>query len=81
MPANLIVETRNGVGIVMLNRPEIRNAFDRRNTIEGVQAMRGEELEITKEGGEAIVTASWSTKVPVIANFSACLDFSVTTAK
>lgn len=25
---NLIVETRNGVGIVMLNRPEIRNAFD-----------------------------------------------------
>jgi methylglutaconyl-CoA hydratase len=30
MPANLIVETRNGVGIVMLNRPEIRNAFDDR---------------------------------------------------
>ncbi len=28
MPANLIVETRNGVGIVMLNRPDIRNAFD-----------------------------------------------------
>jgi len=28
MPKNLIVETRNGVGIVMLNRPEIRNAFD-----------------------------------------------------
>ncbi len=28
MPANLIVEARNGVGIVMLNRPEIRNAFD-----------------------------------------------------
>ena len=60
---------------------EIRNSFDRRNTIEGVQAMRGEDLEITKEGGEAIVTASWSTKVPIVANFSACLDFSVTTAK
>ena len=60
---------------------EIRNAFDRRNTIEGVQAVRGEDLEITKEGGEAVVTATWSTKVPIIANFSACLDFSVTTAK
>ena len=30
MPANLIVENRNGVGIVMLNRPDVRNAFDDR---------------------------------------------------
>jgi hypothetical protein len=60
---------------------EIRNAFDRRNTIEGVQALSGPDLDITKEAGEAIVTANWSTKVPIISNFSACLDFSVTTAK
>jgi hypothetical protein len=60
---------------------EIRNSFDRRNSIENVQAMRGDDLEITKEGGETVVTATWSVKVPVISNFSACLDFSVTTAK
>ena len=60
---------------------EIRNAFDRRNSIEGVQTVRGDDLEITKEGGEAIVTANWSVKIPIISNFSACLDFSVTTAK
>lgn len=28
MPGNLIVETQGGVGTVLLNRPEIRNAFD-----------------------------------------------------
>jgi hypothetical protein len=60
---------------------EIRNAFDRRNTIEGVQALSGPDLDITKEAGEAIVTANWATKVHIISNFSACLDFSVTTAK
>ena len=61
---------------------EIRNAFDRRNTIEGVQAdAAATDLEITKEGGEAVVTAAWSVKVPIVANFSACLDFTVTTAK
>ncbi len=60
---------------------EIRNAFDRRNTIEGVQAIQGADLEVTKEGGEAVVTAAWSVKVPVVANFSACLDFTVTNAK
>jgi hypothetical protein len=60
---------------------EMRAAFDRRNTIENVQAMRGDDLEITKEGGEAVITASWSVKVPIVANFSACVDFTVTTAK
>ena len=60
---------------------EIRNSFDKRNTIEGVQAIQGSDLDITKEGGEAVVTAAWSTKVHIIANFSACLDFTVSTAK
>lgn len=60
---------------------DIRNAFDRRNTIENVKAIRGEDLEITKEAGEAVVTATWATKIPIAWNFSACLDFMVTTAK
>ncbi|EFK96297.1 transmembrane protein [sediment metagenome] len=60
---------------------DIRNAFDRRNTIEDVKAIRGDDLEITKEAGEAVVTAIWATKIPVAGNFSACLDFTVTTAK
>ena len=34
-----------------------------------------DDLEITKEGGEAVVTATGPTKVPLFANFSACLDF------
>jgi hypothetical protein len=60
---------------------DIRNAFDRRNTIENVKAIRGEDLEITKEAGEAVVTATWATKIPIAWNFSACLDFMATTAK
>ena len=54
---------------------DIRASFERRNAIEGVKSITGEDLEITKEGGEAVVTAVWSTKVPIIGNFSACLDF------
>ncbi len=60
---------------------EIRNAWARRNSIEGVAAVNPDDLEITKEGGEAVVSANWSTKVHIIGNFSACLDFSATTAK
>ena len=60
---------------------DIRNSFDRRNAIEDVKNVRPDDLEITKEGGEAVVTASWSVRVPLVHNISACLDFTATTAR
>jgi Tfp pilus assembly major pilin PilA len=60
---------------------DIRRSFDTRNAIEDVKSVRGEDLEITKEGGETVITATWSTKVPLVSNISACLDFMVTTSK
>ena len=60
---------------------DIRNSFDKRNAIEDVKNVRPDDLEITKEGGEAVVTANWSVRVPLVSNVSACLDFMATTAK
>jgi hypothetical protein len=60
---------------------DIRRSFDTRNTIEDVKSVKGEDLEVTKEGGETILSANWSVKIALVANVSACLDFSVTTAK
>ena len=60
---------------------DIRRAFDTRNAIEDVKNVKGEDLEITKEGGETVITATWSTKVYMVSNVSACLDFMVTTSK
>lgn len=76
-----IFKSMEGAGDMKSTVQDIRKSFDRRNQIENVKAIGGEDLEITKEGGEAVITATWSTKVPIIANFSACLDFTVTTAK
>ena len=60
---------------------ETRSAYERRNNIEDVKSVRPEDIEITKEGGETVLTASWSARVPLVYNISACLDFVVTTAK
>ena len=60
---------------------DIRLAFDKRNAIEDVKNVKPDDLEITKEGGEAVLTANWSVRVPMVANANACLDFMVTTAK
>ena len=60
---------------------EIRYAFDKLNAIEDVKSVRGDDIEVSKEGGETVITATWSVKVPLVYNASACLDFMVTTAK
>ena len=60
---------------------DIRNSFDKRNAIEDVKNVKPDDLEITKEGGETVVTANWSVRIPLVANFNACLDFTATTAK
>jgi Domain of unknown function (DUF4845) len=76
-----ILATMESQGDTKGSVTEIRNSFARRNVIENVQSVAPNDLEITKDGGEVVVTAAWSVKVPIIANFSACLDFTVSTAK
>jgi hypothetical protein len=60
---------------------DIRKAYETRNAIEDVKSVHGEDLEVTKEGGETVVSAAWSVKVPMVSNISACIDFAVTSAK
>ena len=60
---------------------DIRSSFDKRNAIEDVKSVASQDLEITKEGGETVISVSWSTKIYLVGNASACLDFSVTSAK
>ena len=73
--------TMEQAGDLKLSVREIRKSFDTRNVIENVQALKGDDLEIGKEGGETVVSATWSVKVPMVSNISTCLDFNVTTAK
>ena len=63
------------------NPPQIRAAFDRRNAIEDVKSISSKDLDITKDGGETVVSVEWSTRVPIAYNASACLEFAVTSAQ
>ena len=60
---------------------EIRSAFDRRAMIDNITTIRGEDLELIKEGNNAALDASYSVKVPIIANVAACIDFQASSAK
>src|SRR6185369_15767806 len=68
-------------GDFKLSVREIRKSFETRNTIESVNDVKGDDLEIGKEGGETVVSVAWSKKVSMVGNVSFCLDFYVTSAK
>jgi Domain of unknown function (DUF4845) len=55
---------------------EIKRAFDRRASIDDISSIKGEDLDVSKEGGNVVIIANYSIKVPLFANVSACMDFS-----
>ncbi len=56
---------------------EIRKSFGRRAVIDNIQAVAGDDLEVTKEGGETIIVAAWQHKVALFTGYTLLVDFSV----
>jgi Tfp pilus assembly major pilin PilA len=54
---------------------DVKSAFERRATIDNISSITSEDLEVTKEGEGFSIIASYSVKVPLFGNVSACLDF------
>jgi hypothetical protein len=67
-------EVRNGT------RAQFDQAWSRYATIDNINSVDGSEIEFTKEGGEVVISAAYSVKVPLFANLSACIDFKPSTA-
>src|SRR6185437_7483772 len=60
---------------------DIRREFDKLNAISDVRSIGGKDLEITNQSGQNVVAADWSVKIPMVANVSACIDFSASTGE
>ena len=54
---------------------EVRKAFDRRAQIDDINVISGGDLDITKEGGDVVVSFSYTKKVPLFSNISLQIDF------
>ncbi len=59
---------------------EIRKAFDRRANVDNITAITPGELEISKDGGEVVISFAYAKKIPLFANVSVCIDFAASTA-
>jgi Domain of unknown function (DUF4845) len=63
------------------SRRDIEVKFSNRSSIEDIKSIQASDLEISKDGDRIVISASYSVKVPLFANASACLDFNPTSAK
>jgi hypothetical protein len=59
---------------------EIRKGFDRRSNIDNITAVTPGELEISKDGGEVVISFAYAKKIPLFANVSLLIDFAASTA-
>jgi len=54
---------------------DIRRAFDRRAAVDDIDAVKAQDLEITKEGNEVVISFSYTKKIPLFGNLSLWFDF------
>jgi len=54
---------------------DVRKAWQLKTAIEDVGAITDKDLEITKEGGEIVISFAYRKEVPLFANVGVYLDF------
>lgn len=57
---------------------ELKKSFDLKAGVDNIKAVSGNDLVITKEGNNVVLSVSYSVKTPLIGNLSACMDFTAT---
>jgi hypothetical protein len=59
---------------------ELKKSFDRRASADYIDSVKADDLDITKENGMVVISATWSKKVPLVANVSAVVDFTASSS-
>jgi hypothetical protein len=59
---------------------DIRKSFDKRVAADYSEVVKSEDLEITKDGNDTVVTAAWTHRIPIIPRHTLIIDFSTSTA-
>ncbi len=67
--------TAHDPGLSGASVPQVRGAYLKRIQLAGGSDILPEDLEITKEGNEIVISFAYSKKIPLFANVSLMIDF------
>ncbi len=54
---------------------EIRKSFDKRAQVDEIASITGDDLEISKDGGDVVISFAYPMKVKLFGNVSVLFDF------
>ena len=66
-----IAQDRSKTGSVA----EVRKAFDARATIDDISAVKPQDLEITKDGNDVVISFAYRKELPIAGNVGLYVDF------
>ena|SRR5487761_2429447 len=59
---------------------DIRKAFDRYADVDSITVVTGADLDISKDGGDVVLSFAYTKKIPLFANVSLLIDFAASSA-
>lgn len=54
---------------------EVRKAFERQATIDDFKSVKGQDLDISKDGGQLVISFAYEQRIPLFANVSLLIEF------
>ena len=60
------------------SRQAIEGAWATRAAVDDLRAMKGEQIEVAREGDQIVLSGQYEVKVPIFKNVAACFDFKPT---
>lgn len=60
---------------------QVRASFEKRAEIDVIKSVTAQDLEISKEGGDLVISFAYTKKVPLFGNVSLVFDFEGSSAK
>jgi len=58
---------------------EVRRAFELREAVDDIPSLKPSDLDITKEGGQNVISFAYRKEVPLFANVGLYIDFQAST--
>ncbi|MBL0011208.1 MAG: DUF4845 domain-containing protein [Nitrosomonas sp.] len=65
-------------GFIELDLNQIRLSFSKRAQIDNIKSVSGQDIKINRENGQIVLSAGYTTKIPLISNISLNIDFEAT---
>lgn len=67
---SIALEKRGGASVI-----EIRRSFETRASVDDITSIKASDLEITKQGSDLVISATYRKEIPLVANIGVYIDF------